>query len=92
MFVRARPSGGPNKLAEMKWFCCFMYSVVTDLKVLPDCEFQSFYAQDRKEGYQHVKMSNVYPSDDTLQKNYKKIEKANILVDAKVRRCSQALR
>ena len=58
--------------------------VVTDLKVLPDCEFRALYAQPRVvktyAGYRQVHESRVYPKDDTTFKRSTRPDRGNTVI------------
>ena len=61
---------------------------VTDLKVLPECEFTAVYAQPRKvahlKGFYQVHETNVYPKDESWFKHFKKADKGNTIIKKEV--------
>lgn len=65
---------------------------VTDLKVLPLCEFQALYAQPRKvkwySGHKQVYQSKVSYRDLTWFNNIKKADKGNSVMEKGVSSCA----
>ena len=57
---------------------------VTDLDVLPHCEFTAVYAHPHKvtslRGPSEVKPSKVHPKDETWYHNFKKADAGNALI------------
>lgn len=88
------PSKGPMQFKLHAVFYIYnittlcLFRAVTDLDVLPTCEYTSLYAKPHKikpyHGVYEVRESKVSLRDDTWYKHWKKKDKGNPLINKEV--------